>query len=554
MPSTHFLIRIALWCALAVIAFGLFLSVTLHTDAIALSAARVRLFDGDHRGAANAFLGLRGSWWVGKDAETGLIISLILAGERDAQISGSVHRDAAIGPFALPLLLKQQLSAGDYPRLHRLARFGSLFDLPAARLFEAAALVEMGRTEEAAVAYAATPDAVRATPLGRAVAEVLPLLEEGAVCIVRDRDGRILGWTTTEGTFHGAAPEMREYLQPVYLHAVTREAGAHGLRLALDLDLSRMARSLLDGNSGSIVLLDPPSGDVLAAVSDAATRFGGDVESSPAFEQQLEPASISKLVTTVAAYRAGLDPDALIDEMICRGSKQYGGEILYCASVLGRLDGLDHAMRGSCNVAFADLGVMVGWEGMVRELHNFGFDSSVGNPFPLGFIVAGRGTARQLADLSIGLNETRITVLHGAMLGAVFGNDGILVKPNLVKARDGYLGMSTRMLLPHEGVRVVEKEWMAPIVSSMRAVSEWGGTAAQIAPDDFPVAMKTGTGGTWRDGFHINYVGFGPADRARVAFSVRVTGKRRSATAQNAGYQVTEQLLYRLRDHFRTYE
>jgi hypothetical protein len=35
-----------------------------------------------------------------------------------------------------------------------------------------------------------------------------------------------------------------------------------------------------------------------------------------------------------------------------------------------------------------------------------------------------------------------------------------------------------------------------------------------------------------------------------VAFSVRITGKRRSSTAQNAGYEVTERLLSGLRDHF----
>ncbi len=149
------------------------------------------------------------------------------------------------------------------------------------------------------------------------------------------------------------------------------------VRLSVDLSLSRAALEALAGHRGSIVLVEPGTGAVLAAVSDERTAA---TEGAAAFDQRREPASIAKILTAAAAYRAGIDADAAIAQTTCTGVERYGGKPLWCAWPAGRLLGLDHALAVSCNVAFANLGVRVGADRLVGEYRLWGFDRACGRP------------------------------------------------------------------------------------------------------------------------------------------------------------------------------
>ena len=76
----------------------------------------------------------------------------------------------------------------------------------------------------------------------------------------------------------------------------------------------------------------------------------------------------------------------------------------------------------------------------------------------------------------------------------------------------------------------------------MQAVTLYG-TAAGVAPDNFPVAMKTGTGATPHLGYHANYVGVGPLPRPTVAFCVRITHEPNSHYVSRAAREVLGTLL-----------
>ena len=203
-------------------------------------------------------------------------------------------------------------------------------------------------------------------------------------------------------------------------------------------------------------------------------------------------------------------------------------------------------MAISCNIAFAELGVMVGWVGMLEEHRRYGFDGNFGNPFAVGKILIESGTERSLADLSIGLEAVDITPLHAAMIAALLANGGRMLPPRLIAADDGVLGMSPGFHEVGEGRMVLEESLLPAVLDSLAGVSMWGGTAAWIAPIDFPVAMKTGTGSSWRQGFHVNYIGVGPMPKPAIAFCVRVTNERTSPRARKAGFEVTRRLLYGL--------
>jgi cell division protein FtsI/penicillin-binding protein 2 len=125
----------------------------------------------------------------------------------------------------------------------------------------------------------------------------------------------------------------------------------------------------------------------------------------------------------------------------------------------------------------------------------------------------------------------------------VVANDGVMPPLGLLAGSDGLLGHSPAPLRRASGRRVLEARWLPTLRGAMAAVSAPGGTGFGLAPTGFPVAMKTGTASQWRVGYHVNYIGYGPLPRGRVAFCVRVTHQPSSWRAVRAGREVTTALL-----------
>jgi peptidoglycan glycosyltransferase len=506
-----------------------------------LAHAALFLARGDSAHAQTILVRLQWSFLNADESAYYLKLCRALAGEDVDPDPARVPKDSLV---SLSLLMSQRLRAGDYQACLSLSRLAEVSSEKTASLYETASLLESGYPGEAVECWKQVPEGLRATFTGAKIAETLDLISNGAATIVRDRRGALVGWIDLDRHFTPAQGVDPQLIPAPVVEMLVAGEEQGGILIGLDLELSAIAKSALEGRRGSIVLLEPRSGEVMAAVSDERTMR---IWPAPAFEQRLEPASIMKVITTVAAMRAGLDPDAEIAKMTCRGAVRFDGGILYCPYTAGPLEGLDQAMAISCNIAFAELGVKVGWQGMVSELRRWGFDSEVANPFPLGGILITQGNEFQLANLSIGLDSADITTAHAALIAAAVANGGVMPKPSLLHGSDGLLGLSPRRRQIDDGERVIEKEWLPVIINSMKAVSSWGGTAAGIAPFGFPAALKTGTGGTYRDGFHINYIGFGPLPRMNVAFCVRVTNLRNSSRARDAGFEVTKRLLTGLR-------
>ena len=522
-----------------------------HELALALSLLNENKIDQ----AYMAFTRLEESFWVRNHARLGRIITAVLTHRDHTSIPQPGKEDmhtVHIDRYHLPSLLKKQFRSANFDTCAALAQIGRFYKVEAADIYYAAALLEKGETELAFQLYSRLPHRLKSTFMGTRVKQTLEFLRAGARKIVRDHRGELIGFIDDHREFTFYRPQYRAYIQPVVLKEILNSADTpRGFRLSIDLELSRTALEALGENRGSIVLVKPGTGEILAAVSDEQTVKAGGEGASPAFEQMLEPASILKLVTITAAYRSGLNPDEEIRGKKCRGAKRYSGKFLYCPAAQGELYGLDHALAVSCNTSFADLGVAVGWEKMLAELRLFGFDSQKENPFPFGRIIIDRGDDRALADLAIGLENTRITPVHAAFIAAVFAADGTWVNPELISARDGFTGLCPvameRVRGISGGVRILNEGWLPAIRNAMWAVTRYGGTAAFIAPIGFQVYMKTGTGGNARDGFHINYIGYSPGDRRGIAFCVRVTGKRTSSRIRRAGYAVNKELLIRLK-------
>jgi len=437
--------------------------------------------------------------------------------------------------FHPDLVVEGAIRRGEREGALRVARLARQAGGPALGVTLAAALVEAGRDDEARAALAAVPEPERLAGLGREAARVLELHGRGAACIVRDRGRRLAGTLDASGHFE-AVPEAAGLVPAVAATALAAAGRAPSLRLATDLALSRFAQEALGSYRGSIVLLDLASGDVLAAVSDPRTAAEGG---TPAFEQRREPASIAKIVTTAAALRAGIDPDAEIARMTCEGFARFGNGTLWCALPGGPLRGLGHALAISCNVAFANLGLRVGGPALVEEFRRWGFD---GREPGDGRIVHPPQGALPLAKMAVGLDATDITPLHAARLAAVAAR-GEMPPPQLIAAIDGALGLTPRTLSHPAPRRILDAGAAEVIRHAMEAVTQPGGTAEGMAPNGFPVAMKTGTASAPGVGYYVNYVGIGPLPRPVISFCVRVTGQPTSVHATQAARQVLSTLL-----------
>lgn len=554
----------------------------------------------------------------------------LLAGHLESVDAGALASSSVPGEA----LVLGALTAGRLDDAAAVARLMRETGDPLGPLYTAVAAFESGDEPAARRALAASRVAPSARGLGARLERALAARDAGARTLLLDRSGELVATVTSAsssslplpaGFVHlapdaaGLLPGLLERLPPeaVSLAGSAAAEGVPALRLAVDLDLSRAALAALGDARGSIVLVDTASGAVLAAVADARTLA---LEPAAPFAQRREPASIAKLLTAAAAYRAGLDADAEIARMSCGGVERYGGEMLWCPVRLGPLSGLDHALAQSCNIAFANLGVRLGGEAMQAEYARWGFrrpdrrghaaGDSDGDPGGAdgGSDVRGSGggsgggsapgpdyravgdagrvhtphTPRQLADLSVGLGLADVTPLHAALLAAAVASGGRLPQPLLVDGPCGPLGLrrpSASSQAPegalaggvradgahpdgvpavgahpdgaHAGSEALDPVLPPAVARRLRqAMVEVvrTGTGFGLEPPDFPVAMKTGTAAEPGQGYHVNYVGFGPLPEASLAFCVRVTHERSSPAVTRRARDVTRRLLQALAD------
>jgi hypothetical protein len=510
-----------------------------------LQLGRERLLAGRPQEAVRALGGVRWPPLAGR-ARAGRLLAAALSSAPGPPLAaarpiGDPAGLLDIGAFSPEAVLVAALARGDVDAAGRTADLLSDVRHAAGPLYSAALAFDRGEEEKAARLAATAPVALLARGPGQRLAAAMEARRGGARTLLWDHGGRLVATIDAEGRMALTAEARGALDQPLAVLADGADELPRGasVRLTLDAHLSRVALHALGVHHGSIVLLEPRTGALRAAVSDVATFAR---EGPAAFTQRREPASIAKVLTAAAAYRAGHDPDAAIARMTCTGVERYGGQPLWCAWPAGPLEGLDHALGVSCNVAFANLALLVGRERLVAEYRLWGFDG--GARALLG--AAGRVhgallSPRDLADLGIGLEQADITPLHAALLAAVVA-DGRLAAPHVVAGTSSMLALRTSARprpSPHE---VVPRPTAARLRRAMEAVARRG-TAAGLAPEGLDLAMKTGTGATAGAGYHVNYVGLASRPSPGVAFCVRITGGRSSPAVTRTAREVTRRLL-----------
>ena len=362
--------------------------------------------------------------------------------------------------------------------------------------------------------------------------------EKGMKILLRDAHGRVQG-RYQNGRFD------------------RRAVAGKNLTLGLDADLQALGERLMEGKIGSIVAIEPKTGEVLCMVSspsyDPRMMVGRQRSKShrllsqnvwkPLLNRsimgQYPPGSTFKTTQGLTFMTEGiLHPTHTAYP--CAHGFNYKGLHVGCHGHAAPLS-LIPALSTSCNGYFCwGLYYMIGAKnkyGSVQKAMNTWRDYmvSMGFGYKLGIDLPGekRGlipnaefydkaykgswNGLTIISIAIGQGEVNATPLQIANLGATIANRGWFITPHVVKRIQGEQLDSLYTQRRHTKA---SKEAYDYVVQGMRA-SATGGTCHELAKYDFMACGKTGTAQN-RGHDHSVFMGFAPMDKPKIAVAVYV--------------------------------
>ncbi|MBD3368084.1 MAG: PASTA domain-containing protein [Candidatus Eisenbacteria bacterium] len=311
----------------------------------------------------------------------------------------------------------------------------------------------------------------------------------------------------------------------------------HSVVLTIDAELQEIAEVELrravrehEAMGGSVVMLNPRTGDILAMTSwpdydpNCPSRYSVASQRNRVITDQFEPGSTFKLITAAAALETGAAELTSVYHA-GRGSMRFPWCTIHDIHEYGWLD-FTYAFAKSSNVCFAQIAESIGRVPLYTFARRFGFGCHTGIMLP-GEV---RGVLREpsawsgrsLPTIAIG-QELAATPLQLALAYGAVANDGYLMEPRVIQAvvdEDGRVVEETRPTVVRQ---VIEPETAETLLGLMAAVTEFG-TGGNAAVAEIAVGGKTGTAQKkvpGDDGFSAgrfvsSFAGVAPVDDPRI--------------------------------------
>ncbi|HMJ26317.1 MAG TPA: penicillin-binding protein, partial [Pyrinomonadaceae bacterium] len=285
--------------------------------------------------------------------------------------------------------------------------------------------------------------------------------------------------------------------------------------------------------SGTAIVMDPRTGEILA-LANAPSFNPNQSQESPAearvngaLQTIYEPGSTFKIVAYSAAIEKGLvKPEDKIDCQM--GQITVAGRLIHDHKPFGLLTIAD-ALAQSSNVGAIKLGLLVGNDSMYEYMKRLGFGSRTGidltGESPGILRSLNRWQPASIGSLAIG-QEIGVTPLQMATAYSVLANDGMLVKPHLVRelrSPDGAVMFQAKI----ETRRALKAETTAALRNMLEGVTLHG-TARKAQLEGYTAAGKTGTAQKIDPKTHAysatkyigSFVGFAPVNNPAVVIIV----------------------------------
>ena len=340
------------------------------------------------------------------------------------------------------------------------------------------------------------------------------------------------------------------------------------IQLTLDLDLQIAAEFALGGRRGSVVALDPRTGEVLAMVSSPAydlTKFAGRINKTDwneiinnpdnpllnrAIQAQLSPGSTFKPIVAMAALEAGV-----IDEHTtfhCAGGQYFYGTYRHCHNKAGHGSvSLRYALAQSCDVYFYNVGDRLG----IDRLAEYAAMTGIGQKTEIDLPSEKAGIMPSTAWKA---RSVRTKWFAGETISVAIGQGALIVTPLQLASSIGGIAMGAIWHRPHllkdqQDLPAARKSSWSPahilsVVGGMYSVVNDGfGTATAARLPGIEFCGKTGTaqlvsnaylekhGGKVKD--NAWFVGFAPRQNPEIVvaalFEAGEHGKDASVIARN---------------------
>ena len=298
------------------------------------------------------------------------------------------------------------------------------------------------------------------------------------------------------------------------------------LRTSIDLRLQYVAYRTLKGaiqqfsaNSGSIVILDVRSGEVLAMVNQPTynpndrSQYSAERYRNRAITDIFEPGSSLKPLIVAAALESGqYRASSVVDTS--PGFIVVGPKKIEDSRNLGRVS-MATVLSLSSNVGVTKIGMSLEADQLWQTMTRFGLGELTSSGFPGES--AGLLTHHSYwqpisqATLAYGYGIS-VTPLQLAQAYSALGNDGI-VRPISLVALD----------TPSDGRRVLKQDTARAVRRMLEEVVRPGGTGTKAAVTGYRIAGKTGTawkfaaGGYSQDKYFSVFAGLAPASDPRLA-------------------------------------
>ncbi|MEY3971870.1 MAG: hypothetical protein RLY84_263 [Actinomycetota bacterium] len=321
------------------------------------------------------------------------------------------------------------------------------------------------------------------------------------------------------------------------------------VELTLDPDAQRAAWDALGSRKGAVIAMEPATGRILAMVSkptfDAnllASHQSSEVNENyekfinsadkPLINRAIAgdlyfPGSIFKLVVAAAALESGRYTVGSrfenLTEYVLPGTttaiQNSGGRRCGTQSFVT----LETALALSCNIPFAMIAVNLGQDRIRAQAELMGF----GQTFDIPLTVTASEYPEDLEESEVALTgfgqyDIRVTPMQMAMVTSAIANQGVLMKPQLIKS---VVASNLNLLSQPEPIVFSSpiSRTSAGFLTRMMVDSVEVGVATRAAIPGIAVAGKTGTAQNGPDDpYTLWFTGFAPAEAPRVVVTVVV--------------------------------
>jgi penicillin-binding protein 2 len=371
--------------------------------------------------------------------------------------------------------------------------------------------------------------------------------------------------------YHIYLRDSRNRLQSPYMDGAEDKAAepGHDVVSTIDAHLQQYGQQLMEGKVGSVVAIEPSTGEILAMVSspgidvDVLSDIGRHYAEiardphKPMFNRTVmasyPPGSVFKLVNGLIGLEEGvLQPSNMYP---CSHGFPYGGNRkLGChghASPLNLLSAIATSCNGYFCYVFRNIldnkkykTTAEAFDAWREKVLSFGFGRKLGSDFPseLGGNIPtsefynkvygqGRWRFQTIISLSIGQGEIGATPLQIANLAATMANRGYYYIPHIVKDSEGveidpiYKERQYTLVDTTHFHTAVEGMYMA-----VNGGGSAGGTAFSARIPGLDVCGKTGTAQNPHGKDNSVFICFAPKDNPKIAVAAYV---------ENAGFGAT---------------